>query len=49
MKQWKNKALYVKLTDDEKRMIEQGAELEGFNVSQFVLWLVRKYFKKREE
>jgi len=39
----KTKMVGIKVSPDEKKMIEDTAKAEGFNVSQFVLWLVRKF------
>ena len=39
----KTKMIGIKVSPAEKKLIEEGAKAQGFTMSQFILWLVRKF------
>ena len=42
----KNKLLQIRVSEEEKKEITERARKEGFNsLSQFLLWLYRKFGK----
>ena len=46
-KDLKDKVIAIRVTDEEKQMVEEAARSNGFHsVAQFFIWLVTKYGKK---
>lgn len=46
-KEVKEKVIAIRVTEEEKEQVEQAAKDNGFHsVSQFLIWLVKKYGKK---
>jgi len=43
----KTKMIGIRVTDEEKGLIEKAAKNNGFHsVAQYILWLVKKYGKR---
>lgn len=40
----KDKVIAIRVTEEEKKLVEEAAEKNGFHsVAQFILWLVKKH------
>ena len=43
----KKKYISIRVSDEEKEEIQRNAKKEGRSVSNYVLWMVQKYFEKK--